>query len=221
MRPINKGEAPSKKFKQYKDVEPYLEARIGAYCSYCELPLHHAPEVEHKESKSCGGDLTAWENLLLSCKYCNTRKGAIVAAGEAGNYLWPDQDDTFHVFSYEQSIPRLNEAYLTTQDPVVRQRAENLFKLVQLDHVPGCIKDKDRRNKCRNEAMNCARISKQGLQSMANEEDRRIYREQILLLAKFSGFFSVWMTIFHDDSETMKALIQAFPGTERRFFVEN
>ncbi len=69
--------------------------------------------------------------------------------------------------------------------------------------------------------MNCARISKQGLQSMANEEDRRIYRGQILLLAKFSGFFSVWMTIFHDDSETMKALIQAFPGTERRFFVEN
>lgn len=56
---------------------------------------------------------------------------------------------------------------------------------------------------------------------MANEEDRRIYRGQILLLAKFSGFFSVWMTIFHDDSETMKALIQAFPGTERRFFVEN
>lgn len=126
--------------------------------------------------------------------------------------------DTFHVFSYEQSIPRLNEAYLTTQDPVVRQRAENLFKLVQLDHVPRCIKDKDRRNKCRNEAMNCARISKQGLQSMANEEDRRIYRAQILLLAKFSGFFSVWMTIFHDDSETMKALIQAFPGTGTEIF---
>ena len=81
--------------------------------------------------------------------FLEKRIGAIVAAGEAGNYLWPDQDDTFHVFSYEQSIPRLNEAYLTTQDPVVRQRAENLFKLVQLDHVPGCIKDKDRRNKCR------------------------------------------------------------------------
>lgn len=220
MRPIDKGKAPSEKFKRYQDAEPYLEERIGAYCSYCELPLQHAPEVEHKVAKSCGGDLTAWDNLLLSCKYCNTRKGAIVAAGEAENYLWPDEDDTFHVFSYEQPIPCLNEAYLATQAPALRKKAESLFHLVQLDHVPKCIEDKDRRDRERRKAMNYAVQSRQGLQGINDEADRQAYRQNILRLVESSGFFSVWMTVFHNDPEMMKDLIWIFPGTAKRFFAE-
>lgn len=46
------------------------------YCSYCEFPIPHVPEVEHVVSKSKGGDLTDWNNLNLGCKYCNTRKKA-------------------------------------------------------------------------------------------------------------------------------------------------
>ena len=76
MRPINKGESPYKKINEYKDVLPYLERRIGMYCSYCEFPIPHVPEVEHVVSKSKGGDLTDWNNLNLGCKYCNTRKKA-------------------------------------------------------------------------------------------------------------------------------------------------
>mgnify|MGYP002224548400 CR=1 FL=1 len=55
---------------------PYLERRIGMYCSYCEFSIPHVPEVEHVVSKSKGGDLTDWNNLNLGCKYCNTRKKA-------------------------------------------------------------------------------------------------------------------------------------------------
>lgn len=76
MRPINKGESPYKKINEYKDALPYLERRIGMYCSYCEFPIPHVPEVEHVVSKSKGGDLTDWNNLNLGCKYCNTRKKA-------------------------------------------------------------------------------------------------------------------------------------------------
>ena len=78
MRPINKGESPYKKINEYKDALPYLERRIGMYCSYCEFSIPHVPEVEHVVSKSKGGDLTDWNNLNLGCKYCNTRKKAQV-----------------------------------------------------------------------------------------------------------------------------------------------
>lgn len=82
MRPVDKGAAPQKEYKQYKDAEPDLEERIGAYCSFCEMSINHVPEVEHKEAKACGGEELAWDNLLLSCKYCNTRKGTHVGKGD-------------------------------------------------------------------------------------------------------------------------------------------
>lgn len=37
------------------------------------------------------GALTDWNNLLLSCKYCNTRKGTKVKKGGKGQYIWPDE----------------------------------------------------------------------------------------------------------------------------------
>lgn len=128
MRPVDKGEAPEHVFKKYQEAEPYLEERLGAYCSFCEFPIRHVPEVEHKEAKAKGGDELAWENLLLSCKYCNTCKGTIVAKGDKEKYLWPDEDDTFHAFSYDTEIPKLNEEYLQTQGDDVKQKAEQVFK---------------------------------------------------------------------------------------------
>ena len=74
MRPVNKGDSPYQKIKSYGDALPYLEKRLGIYCSFCEMRINHVPEVEHVASKTRGGDLTAWNNLLLGCKYCNSRK---------------------------------------------------------------------------------------------------------------------------------------------------
>ena len=39
MRPVNKGKSPSVNFSRYRDAEPYLEKRLGRYCSYCEMPI--------------------------------------------------------------------------------------------------------------------------------------------------------------------------------------
>ena len=60
MRPVNKGVAPEKEYKHYQDAEPDLEARLGPYCSFCEMVIHHVPEVEHREAKSAGGELLKW-----------------------------------------------------------------------------------------------------------------------------------------------------------------
>ena len=92
MRPVNKGSSPYKTISKYADALPFLEKTLGLYCSYCEFPITHLPEVEHVSAKSKGGDLTNWDNLLLGCKYCNTRKGDKVTPDNQSEYLWPDED---------------------------------------------------------------------------------------------------------------------------------
>lgn len=218
MRPVDKGEAPEHVFKKYQEAEPYLEECLGAYCSFCELLIRYVPEVEHKEAKAKGGDELAWENLLLSCKYCNTRKGTIVAKGDKGKYLWPDEDDTFHAFSYDTEIPKLNEEYLQIQGDDVKQKAENLFSLLQLDNVPLTPAVKDRRYAARSIARNYALSSKLGWDkvktSMENKSD---YLQQIKMLAESSGFFSVWMQVFKEDAEVKEVLLEMFKGTRKEY----
>ena len=51
MRPVDKGEEPKEKYAKYQDAEKLLEQRIGAYCSFCELPIVHVPEVEHRSEE--------------------------------------------------------------------------------------------------------------------------------------------------------------------------
>lgn len=43
-------------------------------------------------------------------------------------------------------------------------------------------------------------------------------KNQIIRTAKNAGFFSVWMEVFKEEPEMKNALLEAFPGTETRFF---
>ena len=217
MRPVDKGKAPEIEFKCYQDAEPYLEERIGEYCSFCEFPIQHVPEVEHREAKAGGGDRLNWANLLLSCKYCNTRKGRIVGAGDKEKYLWPDEDDTFHAFLYESDIPKMNEAYLASKGQKLKSKAVNLFGLIQLDHVPISPKDKDRRYSHRSEARNCALDNRAGWEKVKQSKEKDIYLKQIGQLAKATGFFSTWMEVFQNEPEVRDLLISVFKGTRKEF----
>ncbi len=38
MRPVNKGQKPVE-YKHYRDAEPYLEQRLGTYCSFAKWIL--------------------------------------------------------------------------------------------------------------------------------------------------------------------------------------
>ena len=154
-----------------------------------------------------------WENLLLSCKYCNTRKNNIVEKGDKDKYLWPDEDDTFHAFLYENDIPRLNEQYLQSEGNDVRQKANNLFRLIKLDNFPLTPKDKDRRYSQRNEARRCAEVSKEGWEKIKETQVREEYLQAIEMLAKGYGFFSIWMYVFREDAEVKRILVEAFKGT--------
>lgn len=224
MRPVNKGPTPYSKISHYSDALPFLVDKIGPYCSYCGFAIDHVPEVEHIAAKAAGGDLTAWDNLLLGCKYCNTRKSKLVGTLNADDYLWPDQYNTALAYQYDHGVPTINKAALSDADPSgnILRKAENLFDLVKLDHIP-TPREKDRRFAKRNKIYETACESLERYQKFKETSPDHIdeFAKQIVVTATLGGFFSIWMSVFADEPTILNALLDAFPGTEKEFFEEN
>lgn len=218
MRPVNKGTAP-KVFSDYKEAEPFLEDVIGQYCSYCEMPISNAPEVEHIVSKSKGGSWTDWSNLLLSCKYCNTRKATKVTVTNKSDYLWPDENNTQIAFDYSGGRPKVNEAVLNDIDSngVVCTKAHNLYDLVDLGNI-STKKRIDRRVEKRMEALNKAEESLANWLAMKNDPQKEIMKNQIVMTALCCGFFSIWHMVFDNEPEMLVALVDAFVGTQKKYY---
>lgn len=217
MRPVNKGSSPYSSISQYQEALPYLEERLGCYCSYCGLPICHVPEVEHVISKSKEpASATKWENLLLGCKYCNTRKSNVIDSDNVNAYLWPDIYNTALAFRYDYGAPQINSTALLQIDPTgaALTKAENLFHLVKLS--PLHSGKTDRRTYKRNETYQKALIALDRWKRTGNED----MKNQIIDTALFSGFFSIWTTVFMNEPEILNALIKAFPGTEKTCFDE-
>lgn len=225
MRPVDKGESPYETIKEYQDAIPYLEKKIGLYCSYCEMPINHVPEVEHMISKKYGGDKTAWENLLLGCKYCNSRKAAKTTLQNMTEYLWPDTENTALAFSYGNGVPSLNEEALKEVDPTgaCYEKAKNTYELVGLGNEPDLKrKDKDRRFLSRNASYYRALKSLENWRHVkdASKQYQNDMKEQIMMTATADGFFSVWMTVFAEEPEILLALLDHFPGTNKACYDE-
>ena len=182
MRPVNKGKSPYIKIKHYRDAAPYLEEKIGLYCSYCEFEISHGPQIDHIISKSKDGDLTAWSNLLLGCVYCNSRKNKQTKKGDEDKYLWPDQYNTALAYTYYHGIPKVNKELLLKIDPSGKyyNKAVALFDLVKLDNLP-TPKQVDRRYKKRLEAYTIAKNSLntwQKMKKMPNDKSD-LYKDSI------------------------------------------
>lgn len=226
MRPIEKGESPYGSISVYQDAFPYLERRLGNYCSFCEMRVNNALAVEHKESKNSGGDLTEWKNLLLSCTYCNSRKGEKIKKGGTGRWLWPDEHNTFLAFSYKNAVPTVNEEYLRAVGEDVLQRGKALFDDLALDYRPNGKEGdagknrKDKRWERRFETWNVAENAKLVWEKVKNTVFQEEQLENIENLARGYGFFSIWMMVFEEDSKVRKKLIQAFAGTAEDCFDE-
>ena len=55
--------------------------------------------------------------------------------------------------------------------------------------------------------------STSGDHALAGQPTNDILRREIAKFAKAEGFFSIWMTVFADDTDMRHLLIKAFPGT--------
>lgn len=212
MRPIFRDKEPvdssgnAKKFQEYQEARGDLIARLGQYCSYCEMKLDASLAVEHVQPKSLYPTLEReWNNFLLACTNCNSTKGSqdIILS----DYYWPDEDNTFRAFTYLQGgLIRLN-SNLNNQEKI---KAKATLKLTGLDKP--FVNDpevKDRRLLNRRETWDIATRSLNRLRT----NDTLLMREQVAEHSVSQGYWSVWMTVFKDDPDMLRRFIEAFPGT--------
>jgi len=210
MRPVDKGKN-EKKFSDYHQALSDLIDRLGEYCSYCEMRLEASLHVEHVQPKSLHPGLRCeWDNLLLSCVHCNSSKGHRDIKIE--DYLWPDKDNTFLAFIYdEDGRLTVNPALNNKQ----KECASNLLKLVGLKKRSGNDpKSHDKRWTYRKEAWERALDSLRRL-SINNTEEMR---QEIVEHAYSKGYWSTWITVFKDDKDMLKRLVERFPGTCKECF---
>ena len=206
MRSVERGAWPTGddgrriSFRTYRYAKGPLVERIGEYCSYCERlgDLH----VEHVVPKSVEDELeTEWSNFLLGCVNCNSRKSCRNDSRQG--YSWPDSDDTFAAFVYRSG------GRVSVNDTLAQgeyRKASALFGLVGLGEMGTRT---DRRRRKRHQAWEQAVM----VRDLINDENSRVLAVNVAL---GTGFFSVWMEVFHDDENMRQRLIEEFPGTRTR-----
>jgi hypothetical protein len=122
-------------------------------------------------------------------------------------YTGPTKQTPFYYLTYKEG--GLVSCRDALEEPS-KSKIQATIDLVGLDRTPpdgGA--EKDRRWKNRREAWDIAVESKQDL----GESDSSAMRRQVVRTAVAQGYWSVWMTVFHDDTDILSKLIQGFVGT--------
>ena len=207
MRRVDRGPWPlddagnPKRFHPYGKAKADLSGRLGEDCNYCErlgdldvehvVPRSHRPDLEDE-----------WSSFLLGCRNCNSIKKDRNTSRDG--YIWPDRDDTQAAFEY---FPGGIVKVRTDPPGSVRTKAANLFDLVGLGRLP--IDDqgaKDPRWRKRRSAWGQAEFARKKLEEGADID-------LVIRLARETGFWSVWMTVFANHPQVRSRLQRCFPGT--------
>jgi hypothetical protein len=246
MRPIERGPVPRHITRsgrgQTVTVENYgffageLIARLGEYCSYCEVELGANLAIEHILARSGNPHLEVdWGNLLLACPNCNSRKSTQVQNRQ--NYYWPDTVypgfNTFSMLDYyigqvgSDNVVLVRPKAGTSAD---RAKVQATIDLLDLNHFVAADDDpkaSDRRVWNRTKTWNIAvsmasTLSRyytkydgtgNDVQAVANalaDPAINILQRQITIAALAGGFWSVWVTVF---STTGMFITQGFRDT--------
>lgn len=217
MRPVERGPWPqdagglNKSFSPYGKSRADLMTRMGQYCAFCDRRLETSLAVEHKLPKaSFPAKEHDWNNFLLACTNCNSTKGKHPDSLSA--IYWPDQDNTFRAFAYVAG-GRINLASGLTQAQM--KKAQETLDLMGLQRTPSFSGGaSDRRWMNRREAWDLAEQQKQTLTQI----NTPTIRQMIVELAKFRGYWSVWMTVFANDADMRRRLIDGFDGSASNCF---
>lgn len=211
MRPVERGPWPqangtNKNFNPYGKSRADLMTRMGQYCAFCDRRLETSLAVEHKLPKASFPTLEHdWVNFLLACTNCNSTKGQ--RPNLLTDIYWPDQDNTFRAFEYVTGGLINVASGLTPQET---QKAQETLDLMGLQKTPTFSgRASDRRWMNRREAWDLAEQQRQTLTQI----DTPTIRQMIVDLARFRGYWSVWMTVFASDPDMRRRLINGFIGS--------
>ncbi len=216
MRPIRRGNSPWLiDFDSYGDAKPDLISRLGSYCSYCERRIATQLAVEHIQPKGLAAYAHLkgrWENFLLACVNCNSTKGDKDVLLD--KILLPDRDNTFSAFSYHPDGTISPSEMAHTQN--ITQMAKDTLALTGLDKPISAVVNEN------NKRVSIDRVS-QRIEKWALADEAKSLIEAnpannavrviAIKLAKESGFFSIWLTVFRTDEDMCNRLINAFAGT--------
>ncbi len=228
MRPINKGDKPNTRVGQYREYYKLLVSQIGNYCSYCERPLPDSElNVEHIRPKSTNKEYElCWDNLLLSCFTCNTRKDHCESAIKDVNdlnydeYAFPHIYDTYHLIDYPS--PTYMPEFSANGDRKYQSQVEKLLHLIQLDNADNMTEaqllDENEISKFRIFAGQEAAELKKDLGKVYNEEKLEATKKKIKREIEKLGFWSIWMKAFEDVAPIKAYLLSLIPGTEVEYF---
>ncbi|WP_299621835.1 HNH endonuclease [Pelagibius sp.] len=212
-----KDDGAGRVYEEYQDALDDLADQIGLFCSYCEMPIKNAPEVEHVQPKSLEPDLALeWSNFLLGCKSCNSTKGNTPVNLKV--IAFPDTDNTFRGLSYNRDRIEVSNSLGEDQAALMGR----IVRLVKLHRHPHELQPRDRptrrdrRYKFRGEAWILAEEMKQTY--VDSGHDSTIGKLITDKLALEKGFFSIWMTVFSDHPEMLNGFIKSFPGTAQNCF---
>ncbi|MCK4928868.1 MAG: HNH endonuclease [Methanosarcinales archaeon] len=222
MRPVNRGSIPTDEsgneiiFKEYQNARGKLIERLGETCSYCEMHLDSGLAVEHVKPVRPPGSReniqereTDWHNFLLACPNCNSTKSNKDVVLD--DYFWPDKDNTFRAFAYSEGGIITPSTEVSAE---LQSKANATIELTGLDKRPlNDPKASDRRWKNRREAWDIAILAKEELSQNDNDSFRK-------LIVKMTGdaYWSIWMTVFQDDSDMLQRFIDALAGTANDCF---
>ena len=203
MRAVDKGNAPAV-YTQYKDARNDLGAAIDWHCSYCEMAVTNMIEVEHVVPRNNGGAPLDWENFLLSCKYCNTVKGARNASRKG--YIWPDRDNSDLAFNYSEATG------ITPRMGPVNAEAKATIDLMGLDRNPGMANEPTKADSRWIFRLHAWLIAKR---SLSNWQANPIpeMSDQIALTAQGTGFYSIWTKVFENEQDVLTQLRATITGT--------
>lgn len=216
MRPIRKGVSPvAGDFNKYEDAKPELVSRLGLYCSYCERKIVTLLAVEHIEPKDGAYGQPhlekQWSNFLLACTNCNSCKGSKKV--DFKRLLFPDRDNTFYAYSYDFDG---TVHYSPQLQPRQKVMARNTLRLVGLEKPVQVFTDSNNqqvaldRSAQRMEAFGVAQVALSLLESEPNSDSTKA---AIVMMAKQTGFFSIWMKVFNAYPDMKVRFIQTFEGT--------
>ncbi len=237
MRPVAKGPVPKdvngqdRTVSHYRDWRSDLIQRLGAYCCYCEEPLHFSPQVEHVSPQSLSTtDPLQWDNLLLACGPCNNAKNDEDCV--PGTHFLPNAHNTLLAFQaadaaapppYQVACVIEPAAALSTAQT---QKARTTIAMCKLDSVLVNARATDMRWHYRWEARKSIQLARDRWnKALAYFPPDAAAIEDVVTRARCTGFFSLWYDAFADVPDVLRGLIDttafpdtAFPGTAQDCF---
>lgn len=216
MRPVKKWKVGEERVREtynpYRNAKAVLLRNFGHapqyYCNYCDrlIPMVNMA-VEHILPHSVGRYhhlKYSWSNFLLSCSNCNLAKSDENIDLE--DCYWPHIHNTRPLFIVEIDGTLTFNPHLTPDEQAKAQRTITLFNF-DCGHSTPHRQPQDDRYEAREKILRIAN------RKLVDRSSGKLNDEDIIELAVLTGFWLVWMQVFHAFPGILNGLIAAFKNT--------